>query len=240
MNTRGKLVGEFILIVVGVTVALMLESYMSERNDGDLRDEYLSRIKSDIVADKQAIEYRVEFFTAVQQFSEVTQDWMESDAAVDQSVILAAFYAAETWPFLPNLSTYQDLQNTGNFRLIDDIDLRTSLFLYYNKADLSRSGFSPSHDYRRIIRGVIPREAQSQIREHCPTADYRDLVPTGFPPCELQDIDFDRITVLFSPLRSDTSFRRILNYRHSELGVMIRLLRQQLVFAEAVLAHLEN
>ena len=159
---------------------------------------------------------------------------------MDQSVLLAAFYAAEIWPYFPGMSTYQDLQNTGNFRLIDNIDLRTSLFQYYNKADVSRPGWNPSDDYRKTIRGVIPSDVQTHIREGCPTADGDDLVPTGFPPCDLRNINFDRLTALFDELRNDSSFQIILTYRHSELGVMLRLFRQQAAFAEDVLVHIED
>ena len=240
MNKRGKVAGEFVLIIVGVFIALMLESMMSERNDGELRTEYLSRIRADIVTDKQTFEYRIGFFTAVQQFSQDLLDWMHTDAPVDQSVLLAAFYAAEVWPAVPNISTYQDLQSTGNFRLIENIDLRTSLFQYYNKADTSRPGWNPSDEYRKIIRGIIPSEVQAQIREACPTADSADVVPTGFPPCDLQNVDLERMTALFAPLRSDTAFQRILTYRHSELGVMLRLFRQQVAFADNVLANIED
>lgn len=240
MNNRKKVVGEFVLIVVGVFAALMLETMMSERHDDELRAEYLLRLKADISTDRRAFEYRIEFFTGIQQFSEEFLEWMQSDAPVDQGVLLAAFYAAEVWPFVPGKSTYQDLQSTGNFRLIDNIDLRTDLFEYHNKADTSRPGWNPSDDYRKIIRGIIPGDVQAQIREACPTADSEDLVPTGFPPCDLHGIDFEQMTELFDPLRDDATFRGVLTYRHSELGVMLRLFHQQIVFADDVLAHIDD
>ena len=240
MKKRGRRVGEFVLIVVGVFVALMLETMMSERNDGELRSEYLSRIEFDMIADKQAFKYRIEFFTSIQKSSQEIINWIESDAPVNQDVLLAAFYAAEIWPYFPRLSTYQDLQSTGNFRLIDSIDLRTSLFRYYNSAEASRPGWNPSDEYRKVIRGVIPSDVQAQIRDACPTTDEKDLMPTGFPPCDLRGIDLQRITSLFNPLRDDTSFLRTLTYRHSELGVVLRLYRQQVNIADNVLAHIEN
>ena len=238
MNKRGKMAGEFVLIIVGVFIALVLEGMMSERSEGELRAEYLSRIRADIVADKQTFEYRIGFFTEVQQFSQDFLNWMQTDAPVDQSVLLAAFYAAEIWPAVPNVSTYQDLLSTGNFRLIDSIDLRASLFHYHNKADTSRPGWNLSDDYRKIIRGIIPSGVQAQIRENCPSADSDDVVPTGFPPCELQNVDFERVTALFAVLRDDKAFQSTLTFRHSELGVMLRLFRQQVTYADNVLANI--
>lgn len=240
MKNRRRVVGEFVLIVVGVFAALTLETMMSERHDGELRAEYLSRIKADITTDRQTLEYRIEFFIGVQEFSQEFLDWLHSDAPVDQSVLLAAFYAAEIWPFKPSMSTYQDLQSTGNFRLIENIALRTNLFRYHNKADSSRPGWNPSDEYRKTIRGIIPSDVQAQIREACPTADYEDLTPTGFPPCDLHGIDFEQIAALFNPLRRNAAFQDILTYRNSELGVKLRLFRQQIIFADHVLVHIKN
>jgi hypothetical protein len=240
MKVRGRMVGEFLLIVIGVLVALMVEAALDERQDDALRDEYYSRVRADIEADKLAVGHRIEFFIAVQKFSLDTLEWLESDRPLDQDVLLASFYAAEVWPFVPNLSTYQDLQSTGNIRLMDGIDFRTSLAAYYNKADASRPGWNPSDEYRSIIRGVIPTRVQSQIRQHCPTTDKFDLAPTGFPPCSPADIDYNEMNALYERLRDDRSFREILTYRNSELGVMIYLLRQQAVYADEVLSRIEN
>lgn len=235
MKNNTRLVGEFFLIVIGVLVALAVETALENRKDNQLRDEYIVRIKNDVSADKEAIENRIIFFSDAQRFSNDALAWSQSDAPVNEQLLLASFYAAEVWPFLPNLSTYDDLLSTGNIRMLDDIDLRMNLSAYYNKADVSRPGWSPSEDYRKIIRGIIPYDVQDKIRQNCPTTDILDEKPTGFPPCDLPDVDYDELTRLFLPLKSDVAFRRTLTYRHSELGVMIYLLTQQVVFADVVL-----
>jgi hypothetical protein len=240
MNKNTRLVGEFVLIVVGVLVALMVETALENRKDQDLGDEYLARIKQDLQQDKNAIANRVEFFGDVQGFTNDVLAWLDTDQAVDHDLLVASFYAAEVWPFMPNLSTYQDLQSTGNIRLLHDIDLRTSLSAYYNKANMSITGWIPSEIYRAIIRGIIPNDVQELIRQNCPTTDDLDAVPTGFPPCELPGVDFGRLTELFEPLKTDHEFHRILTYRHSELGVSIHLLSTQADFADRVLEQIPD
>ncbi len=235
MNKNTKLLGEFVLIVLGVLVALAVETALENRKDGQLRDEYLSRLRGDIELDRLALNRRIEFFTDVQRFSGETLGWLGTDRDVDQEALLAAYYAAEIWPFLPVRNTYDDLQNTGNIRLLDDIDLRTRLSGYYNKANTSISGWTPSEDYRRIIRGVIPNDVQALIRQNCPTTLDFDQAPSGFPPCELPGVDYDELTRLFAALRADANFRRILTYRDSSLGAMIYLLTQQAQYADQLL-----
>ena len=239
MKKRTKLIGEFILVVVGVLVALAVESALEDRADDKLRAQYLSRLTLDLEADKKALEGRIEFFTDVQGFSQDVLIWLDSEAATDQRILLAAFYAAELWPMTPNTSTYLDLHSTGNLRLLDDIDLRTKMATYYNKADSTESGMNPNEDYREWIRGVIPTTVQNLIREHCPTTDEKDLGPTGFPPCSLSGIDYEQMDRLFAPMRTSPEFRRILTYRHSEIGVMIYLLSQQVIFANEAIQKLD-
>ena len=240
MNKRGRMIGEFVLIVVGVLVALMVEATLDERQDDKLRDEYFSRIQSDIEADKRGLVQRVGFFLEIERFSQEALDWLDSDDPLNKEVLLASFYAAELWPLVSNLGTYQDLLSTGNIRLLGDIEFRTSLAAYYNKADSSRPGWNPSQDYRQLIRGIIPTRIQAQIRAECPTTDAFDQISTDFPPCTLQNIDYDRLTALFEPLRSDIVFRRTLTYRNSELGVVTYLLRQQVAYADEVLTQIEK
>jgi hypothetical protein len=232
VKQKTKLIGEFILVVVGVLVALAVESALEDRADDKLRDQYLSRLTLDLAADKSALQGRIDFFTDVQRFSQDVLTWLEGEAPADERLLLASFYAAEVWPLTPNTSTYLDLHSTGNLRLLADIGLRTKMAVYYNKAVSTESGMNPNEHYREWIRGVIPTGVQDLIREHCPTTDKKDLAPTGFPPCSPPGIDYDQIDRLFTPLRESEELRRILTYRHSELGVMIYLLSQQVIFAE--------
>lgn len=238
---RGKLVAEFFLIVVGVLVALAVETAFEERRDQELRDEYVERIHNDISADRQALEHRIEFFGDVQAFVDQFREWLDADKPVDKDTVLAAFYSAEVWPFEPNQSTYRDLQNTGNIRLIDDIDLRTSLANYHNRANSNQSGQSgwrPTEDYRRTIRGIIPNDVQDMIRNNCPTTVELDGSPTGFPPCDLHGVNYAEVADGFAALRTDAEFRQRLTYRLSELSVVIYLLRSQMGFADEVLMHI--
>jgi len=235
LQGRGKLVAEFFLIVIGVLAALAADTAFENRRDNELEAEYLARLEVELRSDVEAIKYRITFFNDVQAFCDDVLNWLDSDAPVDQATLLASFYAAEVWPFLPNRSTFADLQNTGNIRLLDDIELRTGLSLYYNRADNSRSGWTPSENFRGVIRGIIPTDVQALIRQNCPTTDSMDDRPTGFPACELPGVDYENVTQLFVRLKDDVGFRETLTYRHSEIGVMTYLLRQQRKFGEQVL-----
>ena len=197
---RGRVVGEFVLVVLGVLAALMVDAWIEQRNDGNLRREYLARLTDDLEADRQSLEYRISFFSSVRSFGLETLERLQSDGPVDQAAILAAYYASENFAFNPIKNTYEDLQSTGNIRLLGDIELRLALASYYAKtSNLVGSG---SEAYREIVRGIIPWKIQATIRKYCPTTDEIDDVPTGFPPCTLPGISADEVTGVFEALRA--------------------------------------
>ena len=105
-------------------------------------------------------------------------------------------------------------------------------------------GGTPHFDY--VCIGVTDGVREVMRDTGCPvafgvlTTDNLDQRSSGFPPCELTGIDYDRLTALFEPLRHDDAFRQTLTYRNSELSVVVRLLGQQAIIAADILAHIES
>jgi hypothetical protein len=233
---RGRVVGEFFLVVLGVLAALMVDTWIEQRNDDNLRQEYLARLADDLEADRQSLEYRISFFTSVHSFGLQTLENLQSDGPVDQGAILAAYYASENFEFGPIQNTYEDLQSTGNIRLLDDIELRLALASYHGKASIA--GTSLTESYRKLVRGVIPWKIQAAIREHCPTAEQNDEVPTGFPPCTLPGISADEVNAVFAELRTCPGIVEVLTYRVSDVDVAVYLYQVQKQMVLGVLAQL--
>jgi hypothetical protein len=103
VKQKTKLIGEFILVVVGVLVALAVESALEDRADDKLRDQYLSRLTLDLAADKSALQGRIDFFTDVQRFSQDVLTWLEGEAPADERLLLACWttlVCARKWPFI--------------------------------------------------------------------------------------------------------------------------------------------
>ncbi len=233
---RGRIVGEFLLIVLGVLAALMVDAWIEQRHDDNLRQEYLARLTDDLEADRQNLEYRISFFTSVHAFGLQTLENLRSDGPVDQEAILAAYYASENFEFRPIRNTYEDLQSTGNIRLLDDIELRLALASYHSKASIE--GTTLVESYRQLVRGVIPWRIQATIREHCPTSEQNDEVPTGFPPCTLPGISADEVNAVFAALRAYPGIFEILTYRVSDVDVVVYLHGVQKQMVLGVLAQL--
>lgn len=236
---RGPLVAEFVMVVLGVFFALMLDSWIAERNDEQLRDEYLARLVDDLKTDHLNLDDRIYFFDAVRSFAAQTLERLESGADGDIDAILAAFYAAENYDFSVVTNTYLDLQNTGNIRLLDRIDLRTALGAYHAKVTVQNAEILDD-DYRKVVRGVIPLYIQNMIRKHCPTTHNISDRPTGFPPCDLPDVSEDEAHEVFARIRAYPEIHDLLTYRASQLSVAVFLYSGQRDTAGNLLVQLES
>lgn len=136
MSTRVNwrfLLGEFVVIVVGVLLALWVDELREARYNAELEIEYLASFVTDLEAD-------------LAQFDE-TEAWMRrSEGAA--AIVLALYQgspstenvadlvmAVETagwqaWPVITR-NTIDDLRSTGNLRLIRDRNLRRAIAAYY-------------------------------------------------------------------------------------------------------------
>jgi hypothetical protein len=235
---RGRIVAEFLLVVLGVLAALMVDAWIEQRHDDSLRQEYVLRLADDLETDLQNLEYRISFFTAVHALGIETLERLQSAEPVGQEALLAAYYTAEIFGFRPIENTYADLQSTGNIRLLGNIELRLALASYHSKSAVVRDDVS--QDYREIVRGVIPWHIQAAIREHCPTTDATDEKPTGFPPCTLPGVSAEEVNGIFASLRAYPRIVETLTYRVSEVDVLVFLYSVQKGSVQAVLAQLSG
>jgi len=127
------LLGEFVVIVVGVLMALWVDELRETRFNAQLEVEYLRSLVVDLDAD-------------LAQFDE-TEAWMRRSEAAAAIVLklyagspptenvadlVAAVETAgwQSWPAITR-NTIDDLRSTGNIRLIRDPSLRRAITSYY-------------------------------------------------------------------------------------------------------------
>lgn len=203
----------------------MVDTWMEDRKDDNLRQEYMTRLADDLETDRQSLDYRISFYSDVRDFGTETLGRIQSDSQVEQEAILASYYASELFVFRPLENTYEDLQSTGNIRLLADIELRLALASYYRK--ISAEATDTTADYRKIVRGIIPWKIQAAIREHCPTVDEIGEISTGFPPCRLPGIGADEVDEVFRALRAHPDLVNMLTFRVSDVDTSVYLFKAQ-------------
>lgn len=140
MSTRLNwrlLLGEFVVIVVGVLLALWVDELREARKNAELEVQYLESLVTDLEAD-------------LVQFDE-TEAWMRRQEAAAATVLalyegsppaedvadLVAAVETAGWQYFPSITrnTIDDLKSTGNLRLIRDPEMRRGIAAYYRTVE---------------------------------------------------------------------------------------------------------
>ncbi|WP_445386465.1 DUF6090 family protein [Robiginitalea sp. IMCC44478] len=126
-------VGEILLVVIGILIALQVNSWNEAKQEERLAREYLNSLKSDLIKDKIFIENRYpdirEWFDDWKKFKLKTED---PSLATDSLIQLAQneFNPSRPFPRAYNKNTITTLLSTGHIRLITK-ELANDILDYY-------------------------------------------------------------------------------------------------------------
>ena len=165
------LIGETLVVVIGVLIAIGINEAWSYRQDRNLELDYVQRIHSEILRD---IEY-------VDGFSR-DQVSLKMDALDTIGPVARGFRPVpkDIKTFLHNVSlgaiggvsptyhvrrsTFEDLVSTGNLMLISDAGLRSDLVLYYQSYEIQfKRIVERLTDYPSYVHGLIPSEMRTDL-----------------------------------------------------------------------------
>jgi len=130
---------EVIVIILGISITLGLESWRDENKEKGLEKIYLSNLAADLDADQKSLQIAgsrtedlVKHGEAILQFisnpaaNKITPHQLNSDI---RSILGRP-------KFVIHDATFSDLKSSGNLHLISDLDLKNGLFAYYNQAQI--------------------------------------------------------------------------------------------------------
>ena len=178
---------EFLLVVLGVLLALQLDNWNEQRKDRALFQDYLIQLQADLRQDINQAERRIEASTFLDERAAYLISVIEGKTAqpIDQnrlvSSVLTAGYA---YLDLVNRQTYDELISTGNLRLFPDTELKREVVSYYANQELGTQWNtlirSVQIDYRRATRNLLSADQFRWARKH-----WRDF-STDAPPMDMQ------------------------------------------------------
>jgi hypothetical protein len=155
----GTLALEFVVVVLGVLIALAVDQAVENRREKQLEQAYLNALTSDVESDLAAL--RQEFLPAIDQREarareviEVVEDSGDPDPV---RIAVSLDFAGHLSVFEPQRSTFDDLIATGGFRLIRDRRVRSEVVSYYAVSRLN--------DMHELIRNEIWYEYRPVIDE---------------------------------------------------------------------------
>ncbi len=121
---------EFVLVVVGILLALQIENWNQDRQDRRLEKTLLKEMHANLQSDLQDVEYNIAYNQAFHRSTQHVMEYLESDLPYHDSL---SFHFSRLTPgtiFVANTSAFESLESIG-INLIRNDSLRQQItFLY--------------------------------------------------------------------------------------------------------------
>lgn len=128
-------VGEILLIVIGILIAVELSNLNEQRRAVDLERAYLARIASEVRSNIAMFSADRETASAAQRVIERFSASLNNSSATDAELVKATIdYFKTGWlfpNFNPTTTTFDDLEATGNLQVIRNNPTRQSIIELY-------------------------------------------------------------------------------------------------------------
>ena len=209
--------GEIILVVIGILIALQINNWNQNRLNKDLESQYYQRLLDDVSEEKLILEATLNYSKQVTEHAKKAIAVFENapNANPDPVANLVDMYQASQL-LDPNSasSTYQELIASGQINLIQNDSLKTALIRYYD-IEWSESGIAKlENTYRKNLRGKMPNDIQTKIRTACGD-NYVKTRNTYLPKlpktCHIE-LDYNLAKTVVDELRKDDSLKHDLRY----------------------------
>jgi hypothetical protein len=127
------LLGEFVIIVLGVLIALWVDQLREARVNADLEVEYLESLVADLNADLAQFDEAEAWMRRSETAAATVLALYEEAPPTENVADLVAAVETAGWQMFPSISrnTIDDLRSTGNLRLIRDPAIRRAIADYY-------------------------------------------------------------------------------------------------------------
>ncbi len=127
-------VGEIVLVVIGILIALQINTWNENKKLNKLKDSYLIRLINDIEQDTANINHvrsQIDLNQAI-----IKKVITSLDPEIDSQVLDTSIrdYFSQGWllsEFVPTVNAYTDLSQTGNMNILDNSDLVNEIIEYY-------------------------------------------------------------------------------------------------------------
>lgn len=225
-------IGEIILVVIGILLALQINDWNNERIEIEKEREYLSYLRKDIERHVINIDDQINHESQVKTRCEKALKILET-LPVNSDSLSALLVMVSRRTFVINDPVFEDLKSSGNLTLIRNNDLRQEIMLFYQYLDFCELAIQTNNvtaiaDFRSfIIENSIVDFAYSKtmlLREY----DYSlDAEPFAHANSIINEKIRDKFHLL--QIRNQIAHRGRLSGVHSDLMTKARLRNNELL-----------
>ncbi|WP_373059325.1 DUF6090 family protein [Zunongwangia sp. H14] len=141
-------VGEIVLVVIGILIALQINNWNQARNDDKALKEYLGKIKSHTLKDMHWLDTLTVYRTSVgRQCKKARESVLDKTEEQNLFLLMSCGSAFMDYYFKPNTSGYEALKNSKYYGKINNTILDSLLTSYYRLIDDIAQNESSYNDY---------------------------------------------------------------------------------------------
>ena len=139
-------IGEILLVVIGILIALSINNWNSYTMDRSSEADYLKRLSNDLARDTSNYSWTSrDAFVKQEALAELLAYLKNNQGEIlDSTYLIKKIFQGRNLSFAhPKVTTdtFEEIKNTGSFKLIRKTNLRSAINNYY---------FSREHQYFRI------------------------------------------------------------------------------------------
>jgi predicted RND superfamily exporter protein len=127
-NRQTSLLVEILMIVIGINVALWFEDWFQDLRDAETEEQYLVDLRDDLLVDTSNLDSSIEWNEVkVSSLGNIVGrlDKLLEAPPEEQSKVI---FAPSSYSFFqPSDFTYHSLQESGDFRLISNMDIKKGI-----------------------------------------------------------------------------------------------------------------
>lgn len=175
----GRVLAEFSIIVVGVLVALLLESALEDWREGRLADRYEERLLAEARFNQDDFRIDREWIEDMCVVGAELERELWTDGPEPDSLLLRAFVLALHRTNALRTATYRDLVATGNLALLDDLELRNDILDFYENQVENIRTWRPTAEnaYRAAVLPRVPTGWSAGVVECVRSDDANRMRP---------------------------------------------------------------
>ncbi|MCA6075096.1 hypothetical protein [Fulvivirga sedimenti] len=242
--------GEIILVVIGILIALQINSMYAESVRLAAGNQARNRLAQDLRSDQEIYAIRTRYFMEALAFGEKALPLLNGDPEAlndPWESVYAAYQASQIWPFRPKDQTYVELQNAGNLDLIGGPLVQDVMASYYKDAQEEIGiTFGGPDFYRKMIRERTPWRIQRYIWENCYSFEQVANTATNIsesakylPACPPPP-NSDDVLRTAQALSGDPELANALRGRLAELHVTLSYIRNRQAEVDSLLIMVRN
>lgn len=121
-----------LVVVIGITIAFMLENWRQERAASELEQKYLVSFKNDLTADSQNLDSTI---AAVQNKIYLLRSVLSEMRAGNVKQVRAEEVITDmlrNHSFYPKMATYESVKNSGGMNIISNFEIKEAIVSYYS------------------------------------------------------------------------------------------------------------